>query len=253
MLIKIPNWLKLCILISVGIVIFVLIRGCKQSKKQQLEIINYKEKIKKHKQDSIEQVKEKAAYQDSMEFIQGQWGLSKNRELALNEDLGKANQRITKLLGKHVPIKPSLSDTGIITVPLEYVRECEGCYEELANGQQLVIKYKAEKDNQFQILSGKMSIKDNRISFLEKSNAALGLSNSALLSSAKEMQDKWTPRGRLYLSWGVLWKDYVPWAAGAGMMYQTKRNLIMGASWYYNAQGHIVQTNIHFPLSLKRR
>lgn len=253
MLTKTPTWLKVCILIGVVVLIIALVRGCRQSRDQQIEIINYKEQIKKHKADSIEQVKAKEVYQDSMEFIQGQWDLSKNRELALNEDLGKANDRITKLLNKHVPIKPSLSDTGIITVPMEYVRECEGCYDELANGQKLVLKYKAEKDNQFQILSGKMNIKDNRISFLEKSNAALGLSNSALLSSAKEMQDKWKPRGRLYLSWGVLWRDYVPWAAGAGMMYQNRRNLIMGGSWYYNSKGHMIQTNVHFPLSFKKR
>lgn len=245
-----PTWLKVCIVIGVVVLIIALVRGCKQSKDQQIEIINYKEKIEKHKQDSIEQVKAKEAYQDSIEFVNGQLDLSNNKLLSLNEDLGKANDRITKLLNKHVPIKPSLSDTGIITVPMGYVRECEGCYDELANGQQLVIKYKAEKDNQFQILNGKMSIKNNRISFLEKSNAALGLSNSALLSSAKEMQDKWKPRGRLYLSWGVLFQPW-PKYAGAGLMYQNKRNMIIGGMWYYGDKGHMVQTTINFPLSLR--
>lgn len=245
-----PTWLKVCIVIGVVVLIIALVRWCKQSKDQQIEIINYKEKIENHEQDSIEQVKAKEAYRDSIEFVNGQLDLSNNKLLSLNEDLGKANDRITKLLGKHVPIKPSLSDTGIITVPMEYVRECEGCYDELANGQQLVLKYKAEKDNQFQILNGKMSIKDNRISFLEKSNAALGLSNSALLSSAKEMQDKWKPRGRLYLSWGVLFQPW-PKYAGAGLMYQNKRNMIIGGMWYYGDKGHMVQTTINFPLSLR--
>lgn len=240
------------VLAAACILIFMLIRGCNNSQNLQLSNINYKEEIKRHKEDSIKNVQDKIAYNDSMEFLEGQWQLSKNKELSLNEDLGKANTRITNILNKHVPIKPSL-DSSLTMVDNTFINECADCFDELTNGQQLVRKYKAEKDNQEHICAGKLRIKDKRIDSLDKFNAKLGASNVSLLSSIKEMEGKWQPRGRLYVSWGVLWKNYVPWAAGAGAMYQTKRNLIMGASWYYNSQGHMVQTNIHFPLSFKKR
>lgn len=255
MVIKIPNWLKLVSLVCLVLIIAALVRGCRQSKKQQIEIVNYKEQIKKHKADSVKEVKAKEAYRDSMEFIQGQWALSKNRELALNENLGKANDRITILLRKHVPIKPS-SDTSVTTVPNEFINDCADCFHELENGRDSVLKYKAEKDNQEQLLLGKINIKDNRISFLEKSNAQLGQSNSVLLSSAKEMQDKWKPRGRLYLSWGVLWSPW-PVGAGGGLMYQNKRNVMFGLKGYYGIPRFektaktTVETTVNFPLSLR--
>lgn len=241
------------ILLIAGIIILIvaLFRGCVNSKKDQIAIVDYKAQIKKSKEDSIEQIKEKLAYKDSMEFIQGQWELSKNKELALNEDLGKANDRISILLRKHVPIKPSL-DSAFTTVDNSFINDCADCFEELKNGQQLVLKHKAEKDNQEQIMLSKIRTKDNRISFLEKSNDALGHTNSSLLSSAKEMQDKLKPRGRLYLSWGVLFQP-LPKYAGAGLMYQNKRNMIIGGMWYYGDKGHMAQTTINLPLSLKFR
>lgn len=243
-------------LIVVGILLIATIRGCQRSKSDEGDIKELMaltdSSIAVAKRATSEWAEAKKQYKDSLEFIQGQWDLSKNRELALNEDLGKANDRITILLKKHVPIKPSLSDTGIITVPMEYVRDCEGCYDELANGQQLVLKYKAEKDNQFQILSGKTSIKDNRISFLEKSNTTLGESNSALLSNIKTLQDKWMPKGRMYLSLGALW-NFAPYAVGAGLMYQDNRFRQYGAKVYFGSFGKMVETNINMPLSFKRR
>jgi hypothetical protein len=72
----------------------------------------------------------------------------------------------------------------------------------------------------------------------------------SLLDSTSKFQDKNKPNGRLYLSWGVLFQPW-PKYAGAGLMYQNKRNVIWGAMWYYGDGGHMVQTTINFPLSLK--
>lgn len=252
---RINKFIGYAALIIIGILLIAAIRGCRNEKNKNIEIVNFKEQIKKHKADSIEQFKAKEAYRDSMGFIQGQWDLSKNRELALNENLGKANDRITILLRKHVPIKPS-SDTSVTTVPNEFINDCADCFHELENGRDSVLKYKAEKDNQEQLLLGKINVKDNRISFLEKSNAQLGQSNSVLLSSAKEMQDKWKPRGRLYLSWGVLWSPW-PVGAGGGLMYQNKRNVMFGLKGYYGIPRFektaktTVETTVNFPLSLR--
>jgi hypothetical protein len=235
--------------ILIGILIIALARGCRRNEIKPT--IDIESRVEKLKQDSIENTRQLAAYEDTMTFMEGQLSLSHNKEIALNENLDKANDRISILLRKHVPIKPSLSDTGIITVPMRFVNECADCFIELDSGQKLVRKYKSEKDNQEKIYKGQLSLKDNRISNLEKSNNNLTAGYKSLLDSTKRVQDVLKPRGRLYLSWGVLWKEYVPWSAGGGLMYQTPRNLIIGAKWYYNAHGHMVETNVNFPLSLR--
>jgi hypothetical protein len=239
------------VIIGIGILLIAFIRGCKNNQNNEAKLVNYESRINNLVQDSNETSKRLKDNNDQIKLLDGQLSLSSNKLLSLDEDLGKANDRINILLKKHVPIKPSLVDTGVITVPMRYVNECADCFEELTSGQKLVIQYKKEKENQFNLLSGKINLKDNRIRDLETANVKLTSNYRSLIDSSKKFQDKYKPHGRLYLSWGVLWKDYVPWAAGAGLMYQNKRNLIVGASWYYNSQGHMVQTNIHFPLSLR--
>lgn len=238
-------------MVGVVVLIISLVKGCNNQKQLSKINIDYNGRIKSLMADSVERVKELAAYRDTMQFLDGQLSLSDNKLLFLNEDLGRANDRIGTLLKKHVPILPSL-DTNITTVGNDFIEECADCFKELGNGQKLVLKYKAEKDNQEQIFKGLVNVKDNRIRNLEKSNSQLLKNYTSLIDSSKRFQNNSMPRGRLYLSWGVLWKSYVPWAAGAGLMYQTRRSVIFGASWYYNSHGHMVQTNIHFPLSLRR-
>jgi hypothetical protein len=133
---------------------------------------------------------------------------------------------------------------------MRYVNDCADCFTELSNGQKLVIQYKAEKENQFNLLSGKINLKDNRIKDLETANIKLTSNYRSLIDSSKRFQDKLKPRGRLYLSWGVLWSP-LPIAAGAGLMYQNKRNFIIGAKCYYGEKGYSVETNMNFPLSLR--
>lgn len=249
MTLSINKWLIVAILAWGAILMFALIRGCQNEKKAASLIVDYEGRISKLATNSIEQSRQLAAYKDTMGFKDGELALSKNKEIALNEDLGKANDRISILLRKHVPIKPSL-DTSITTVPNIYIEECTDCFKELDNGVQLVRKYKAEKDNQEQIHKGILNVKDNRINYLEKSNKSLTSDYKSLIDSTKKVSK---PKGKMYLSWGVLWKDYVPWSAGGGLMYQNKRSVIFGASWYYNSKGHMIQTNIHFPLSFKKR
>lgn len=239
-------------LVLIGLLIFALYRGCNNVSKNAALAVNYKERILKLEQDSIEARKDSIdyIYRDSIQ--DGQLEISSNKLLSLTENLEQANERIVTLLNKHVPIKPS-SDTSATLAPNSFIDDCADCFKELGAGQQLVRKYKAEKDNQEQLYKGQLNLKDNRIRSLEKSNSGLLSDYNNLLDSSKKVQDKFIPRGRLYLSWGVLWKQAVPWSAGAGLMYQTKRSLIIGASWYYNAQGHMIQTNIHFPLSLRMK
>jgi hypothetical protein len=250
MTLKINPIVATVILIGIGVLMIALIRGCKNNQHNGALVVNYKTRVNSLINDSIEAAKKLAEYTKKNEVLDGQLALSNNKLLFLNEDLGKANDRVTVLLSKHVPINPSLVDTGVMVVPTMYVNECADCFTELSNGQKLVVQYKAEKENQFNLLSGKINLKDNRIRDLETANVKLTSNYRSLIDSSKKVQDKFKPRGRLYLSWGVLWQPW-PVATGGGLMYQNKRNLIIGGMWYYGTQGHMVETNIHFPLSLR--
>ena len=248
MSLKIHPLIGIGVFILIGILIIALVRGCRQNEIKPT--IDIEGRVEKLKQDSIEKSRQLAAYEDTITFMEGQLSLSHNKEIALNENLDKANDRITILLSKHVPIEPSPVDTGTIMVPNEFVNDCADCFKELRNGQKLVKGYMAEIGNQAQIFEGLINIKDNRINSLEKSNKTLTADYGILLNSTKKMQDILKPKGRLYLSWGIIWGP-LPKMAGAGLMYQTPRNMILGAKWYYGASGQMVETNVNFPLSLR--
>lgn len=249
MTLKINPIVATAVLIFIGVLLVALIRGCKNNQHNEALVVNYEHRVADLINDSIEKEKQLTEYINANEVLDGQLSLSNNKLLSLNEDLDKANDRISLLLNKHVPIKPSL-DTNVTLAPNSFIDECADCFKELRNGQQLVKQYKSEKETQFNLLSSKINLKDNRIRELETSNMQITSNYKSLLDSTSRFQDKNKPHGRLYLSWGVLWSPW-PVAAGAGLMYQNKRNLIWGAKCYYGKGGTTVETSINFPLSLK--
>lgn len=234
--------------ILIGVLIIALARGCSNEKKTASEVVDTKALLNKLKNDTTELARQLAANKDTAQFLEGQLSLSKNKEIALNENLDKANDRISILLRKHIPIKPN-PDTSVTLVPNVYIEECADCFEELSSGRDSVKKYRAENDNQKQIYRGLLNAKDIDIKHLEMSNKEITSSYMALINITKDIEK---PRGKLYLSWGIMWGP-LPRMAGAGAMYQTPRSMIIGAKWYYGAQGHMVETNMNFPLSLKKR
>lgn len=248
MTLSINKWLIVAIIIGVVVLAFTLIRGCQNEKKAASLVVDLKGRVNKLASDSVYQAKQLAGYKDTMEFKEGELMLSKNKELALNEDLDKANDRISILLRKHVPIKPSL-DTSITTVPNEYITDCTDCFTELNNGVQLVRKYKLEKDNQEEIYKGQLSVKDNRINFLEKSNTKLTNDYKSLIDSTGSIKRK----GMLYFSYGILWSAFVPKSVGAGLMYQDSRLRQFGVKGYFGAHKPMIETQVNMPLSFKRK
>ena len=249
MTLTINKWLIVAILVGVVVLVFALVRGCQNGKKLASINIDYDGKISQLKKNAIEDLKQLTAYRDTMQFLDGQLSLSKNKELFLNEDLGKANDRISILLKKHVPIKPS-SDTSMTWAPNEFINECAECFHELKNGQQLVKKYKAEKENQEQICIEKLNVKDNRINHLEKANKEVTSSYMALIDITKDAN---TRRRMLYFSYGILWSAYVPKMGGMGLMYQDKRLRQYGVKAYFGAYKPMLETQVNMPLSFKKR
>lgn len=233
------------------VLVFSLVKGCNNNKAKDAQLIDYKGRITKLEQDSIDNAKNDKAYNDSMELSNGQLALSKNKELSLTENLERANMRIATLLNSHVPIQPSV-DTSFVAVPNLYVDDCEGCFSELKNGQQLVLKYKAEKDNQEQIYKGQLNAKDSRIKYLELANNKIGKDYRSLLDSGSKQAPEL--RRTLFVSIGAMSINQpLPNAVGLGLLYEDKRRRVFGAHYYVGAYGAIYQAQIAAPLSLRRK
>ena len=247
---SINKWLIVAVLVGVVILVVALTRGCQNEKKLASVNIDYEGQISRLKKNAIEDHKQLSAYKDTMQLLDGQLALSKNKELFLNEDLGKANDRISILLKKHVPIKPSLDSTSFTLVDNTFINECADCFKELGSGQQLVKKYKAEKENQEQICIEKLNVKDNRINHLEKANKEVTSSYMALIDITKDAN---TRRRMLYFSYGILWSAYVPKMGGMGLMYQDKRLRQYGVKAYFGAYKPMLETQVNMPLSFKKR
>jgi hypothetical protein len=250
--IKISNWAVFGLLVGIGLLIFALYRGCSNVKENAALSINYKERIRKLENDSIEEAKQRAAYYDTTEFLNVQLALSDNKLLSLTENLGKANDRIATLLKKHVPIEPN-PDTNVTLVPNEYIEDCSGCFSELKNGQQLVLKYKTEKENQEKLFKSQISTKDSRINSLEIKNLQLISSYGTLLDSSQKQQSKLEQRRTLFFKMGALAiNQSLPNGIGIGAMYQDKRKRIFSVGYYITEYKTVYQAEVAFPLSLRK-
>lgn len=251
---KLPKWVWILIIIGIFVLIIALMRGCSQSKTQatkhhKLDSLNtvLLQAIteEKSKSDSI-----KKAFQDSLEFERGQVALAKAQKIRTEAELQDVIKENRALIAQHKLHK--YADTSAVTVPHGFVTECEGCFVSLEKTTNIAEKYKRDNDT----LSAKQANQDRiyKKLFQELDQEKLGFYNkiSALAKAQQDAIDKLKPHGRLYLSWGVLWRSW-PVAAGAGLMYQNKRNLIWGAKWYYGSQGTTIETSINLPLSLNFR
>lgn len=251
---KINPWLATLVMAGILVLLFALFRGCKQSKlevaaKEQAQHIadsalvlvgnygNYTDSIKKD-------------FQDSLDFERGQRELIIAQKERTEDSLDKVLKENKELIAQHKLAK--YADTSAVVVPNGYVTECEDCFTKLDNTTNLVGRYKNDLnklqdnwDKQNALYQKQFKKQDlERLGFLVKIQS--------LAKEAKDATDKLKPHGRLYLSWGVMWSPW-PVAAGGGFMYQTKYNLQYGLKWYYGNQGHIVETSMHFPLSIRIR
>lgn len=192
----------------------------------------------------------KKAFNDSLEFERGQKELAKAQLQRTAYELDAATKTNKELIAKYKLAK--YTDTSTVTVPHEFVADCHDCFTNLEKTTNQVDTYRTDVSRIQNSWNKQEALYQKR--FKEIEIERLGFNNK-IRSLAKQQQeyiDKLKPHGRLYLSWGVLFQPW-PKYAGVGLMYQNKRNLIWGAMWYYGDKGHVVQTIINFPLSLKFR
>lgn len=253
MTVKIPSWLIFAIFIGVGVLIFASIRGCNQGQQAVAEASQLKQSNIKLVQDTTRLAKErdstKKAYQDSLDFINGQLALRENQLTARIMQLDSADKRITELRARYQPVIPN-KDTSITTVSNDYIANCADCFAELSNGQEKVKQYMAQIDNLNQSYQSKINLQQNRINQLDKQNTQLSGALRDCIEVSKTAENKLAPRGQLFFSWSVLWMP-LPTMAGIGLMYQNKHRLQIGIRGMFGQYGNGVETEVNMPLSLK--
>lgn len=192
----------------------------------------------------------KKEFQDSLDFERGQKELITAQKERTENELDNALKSNQALIAKHKLDK--YADTTAVTVPAAYVEDCDSCFAKLETTTNLTLRYKNDlnaleanwrKQNELYQKQFK-AIDQERLGFYSKVQT--------LAQQQQKELDKLKPHGRLYLSWGVMWSPY-PIATGGGLLYQNKYNLLYGLKWYYGKYGHMVETTLNFPLSLKFR
>lgn len=251
--IKVSNWVVFALLIGIGILIFALYKGCQTSKKDKASIQSLMDltdsAIAVSKRAVNEWAIAKKHYKDTLEFERGQRLLSEAQKERIENDLIKLNNENAVLLEKYK--YHTYADTNMVSAPKEFIDDCKDCFTKLETTDRLSITYRKQVSDWSKKYERETSLLQNRISRVESERDVFHHKVDSFATAQKKAVDKIKQRGRLYLSWGVL---YQPWPkyAGAGLMYQTKNNMIYGAKWYYGISGHLVETTINFPLSLRK-
>lgn len=252
MKLEIKPYIIYTVLIGIGILIILCMRGCHQSK---LEVAA-KENAQKIADSALSVLKvykilsdsTAKEFQDSLDFERGQKELAIAQKEKTEDQLDASGKQIKQLIEKYKYAK--YADTTAVTVPQGFVNDCHDCFVKLEDQNNLVNKYRNDVNNLQANNDKQIGLYQQR--FKELNAEKLGFTNkiSSLLKQQQETINKLQPHGRLYLSWGVLW-SYWPSAAGAGLMYQNKRNLIWSGMVYYGTNGYTIQTTLNFPLSIK--
>lgn len=243
-------------LLIAGIIILIvaLFRGCSQSRKEvvakEKALVLADSALAVLKAFKSESDSSKKQFQDTIEFERGQYALVDAQKERTEQELDKVSRENKDLIAKHKWDK--YADTTSIVVPLEYTKDCEDCFTRLETTTNLTLRYRTDINNLQDNWEKQNKIYQNRFKELDAEKLGFYNKMNLLAKQQKEAADKLKPHGRLYLSWGVLWNPW-PIAAGGGLMYQNKRNLIWGLKGYYGRGGTTVETTINFPLSLKFR
>lgn len=254
MSIKVSNWVIFALLIGIGLLIFALARGCRKIKQDQVNINKLMgltdSSMALSRRAVTEWADAKKAYKDTLEFERGQRMLAEAQKERTEDDLNRVLSENERLIKKYK--NQEYTDTTMVQAPREFVDDCKDCFTRLEITNGITLKYKKEVNEWADKFKKETSRISNRVTQVEKERDSYRFSVDSLTNIQKKSVSAIKPRGRLYLSWGVLW-SYWPTAAGGGLMYQTPRNMIFGAKCYYGAGKTTVETTINFPLSLKRK
>lgn len=241
-------------LIAIILLVIGVIKGCNNIKKN-----NEDTKLMTAQVDSLTRLNANtkkawaasdSAYRDSLAFERGQRMLVEAQKERTENELIVSVVENERLIKKYK--NQEYTDTTMVQAPREFVDDCKDCFTRLEITDKITLKYKQEVADWAVRYKRETGIISGRLTQVEKERDAFRFSVDSINNIQKKALNSIKPRGRLYLSWGVLW-SYWPTAAGGGLMYQTPRNMIFGLKGYYGAGKTTIETTINFPLSLKRR
>lgn len=253
---KLSGWTCAALLIGICLLIFLLIRGCSSTNTTQQENAKLQSDLSTLKtvsdKEAAEHESDNKLFQDSLNVANAQLTLKSNQLVSTSYDLADANKKVTDLLSKYKAIHPN-NDTSITTVPNEYISDCADCFGQLAAGQQLVSRYKAENDNISSAFKNKISILENKVVQLNAINDNLKGTVNDAMEIAKAQQNKAEIRRTLYFTLGAIAvnKAY-PTGVGGGLMYSDKRKRLFGVNYFVTNIGPVYQAQLSMPLSFKR-
>lgn len=252
-----PSIKHIAYLLVIGLLLFLLIRGCKQSnlrlqvsENSALITDSISKALIKLKKDSAENAKK---FNDTLEFINGQYALAQEQKLRYADQLDNAKDTIRKLIAKYRSGK--YTDTATVTVPHEFVADCHDCFDRLERQTTTLDYYERAvfKADSISLVKNKEyekrinQIEQERDGFIELAETANGSLVRAL--------DKLAPKRLVLFSWNVLSNPW-PCAVGIGGIYQDKRNRQFGVKKYIgnipNAR-KAWELEINLPLSFKRK
>lgn len=254
MSLKIHPLLAALLITGILFLVFALIRGCNQSKLQvskfnKIDSLNNAllGEIAKNKRVSDSTTQD---YQDSLEFVKGQYTLVKEQETRTSAELQDVTKANKILIAKHKLAE--YTDTSAVTVPGEFVAECNECFGSLEKTTGLVERYKNDINNLQSNWDKQSQLYQKR--FKELDAEKLGFYNkiNILAKAQQEAIDKLKPHGQLYFSWGVLFGP-LPKMTGIGFVYQTKYKIQYGLKGYFGVYGSMVEGQMNLPLSLKHK
>lgn len=250
--IQLSKWVIIPIVIGLCILAFALLKGCQKSKEDKAKIQKLMDLT-----DSFAVVSERAvsgwaaskqAYEDTLEFERGQRMLAEAQKERTEDELNKANSENQKLIKKYK--SQDYRDTATEIVPHEFVDDCRDCFTRLEITDNLTLKYKKEVKEWTSKFNQETKRLLWRIDGITEERDNYHRRVDSLTKKQEKAVSAIRQKGRLYLSWGVLWSPW-PTGAGGGLMYQTPRNVIFGLKGYYGAGKTTVETTINFPLSLR--
>lgn len=241
--------------ILLGLLFVALYKGCQNNKAnyakyQKADSLNKQQaQIIKESKSAVDSITKE--YKDSLEFERGQYALLEAQKERRENEMDELSKQNKELLERYKLAK--YEDTTTTVVPQAFIKDCSSCFIQLDKTNALNSQYRSDISKLEDNWNRQSTLYQNRFKKLEEERTGLYNKLTSITAQQKDQLDKLKPRGRLYLSWGVLWQDYVPWSAGAGLMYQTPRNMIFGVIGYYGAGKTTIGTTINFPLSFKRK
>jgi hypothetical protein len=249
---KTPSWIKYVILILIGIIIVGAYKGCKNARALGEEK-RFSDTLRKLLDESIKiGYENKEKYETAVDVLDGQNDILENRLESKDDSLKSANERITRLLRKHVPIEPN-PDTSVTVVPNEYLNDCQECFDELESGQQLVKRYKSIADSLEWLKIKKDILQDQRILQLNAENENLRLTLQDAIKVSKQNEKKYEIRRKLLFSLSTISvRANYPTGLGIGAVYQDKRNMLFGVNAYGTNVGSVYTATLSLPLSFRR-